>query len=61
MGFIVPSISEVLTQNDKVKRLSSHRQHLTPSSPVNVDLLGEAFPMGLDWVLVLVCPFIIFI
>lgn len=47
MGFIFPSVNEMLAQGDKVKRLSSHRQHLTPSSPVGADLLVEFFPLGL--------------
>lgn len=47
MGFIFPSMSEMLAQSDKVKRLSSCRQRLTPSSPVGVDLQVEVFPLGL--------------
>lgn len=42
------SVCEMLAQSDKVGRLSSHRQRLTPSSLVGVGLV-EAVPFGLDW------------
>lgn len=51
MGFIFPPVSEMLAQSDDAERLSSHRQHLTPSSLVgSAGLLVEAVSFILDWI-----------